>query len=142
MPGPGLRELKPRVSLDRIDNTVRAKSGALMLVYMAGGTIPDRGYFNLRLQPSRTKIGELDEEFVWERRVGETFAFGPQTWRILKVTHNDVEAAPVESRPASSPFGGRKPGTGIFISRRKSGSFWKRPTNNWNTRKPGLGSIC
>ncbi len=102
--GTRLRELKPRISLDRIDNTVRAKPGAMMLVYMAGGTIPDRGYFNLRLQQSRAKIGELDEEFVWERRVGETFAFGPQTWRILKITHNDVEVAPVTSRPGIIPF--------------------------------------
>ncbi len=102
--GTRLRELKPRVSLDRIDNTVRAKSGALMLVYMAGGTIPDRGYFNLRIRESMTRIGELDEEFVWERHVGETFAFGPQTWRILKITHNDVEAAPVASRPGIIPF--------------------------------------
>ncbi len=69
--GTRLRELKPRVSLDRIDNTIRAKSGALMLVYMAGGTIPDRGYFNLRIRESMTKIGELDEEFVWERRVAQ-----------------------------------------------------------------------
>ena len=102
--GTRLRELKPRVSLDRIDNTIRAKSGVLMLVYMAGGTIPDRGYFNLRLRETMAKIGELDEEFVWERHVGETFAFGPQTWRILKITHNDVEAAPVESRPGIIPF--------------------------------------
>ncbi len=102
--GTRLRELKPRVSLDRIDNTVRAKSGVLMLVYMAGGTIPDRGYFNLRLRETMAKIGELDEEFVWERHVGETFAFGPQTWRILKITHNDVEAAPVENRPGIIPF--------------------------------------
>jgi ATP-dependent helicase Lhr and Lhr-like helicase len=102
--GTRLRELKPRVSLDRIDNTIRAKSGVLMLIYMAGGTIPDRGYFNLRLRESMTKIGELDEEFVWERRVGETFAFGPQTWRILKITHNDVEVVPVERRPGIIPF--------------------------------------
>ncbi|MCG6879646.1 MAG: DEAD/DEAH box helicase [Deltaproteobacteria bacterium] len=102
--GTRLRELKPRVSLDRIDNTVRAKSGVLMLVYMAGGTIPDRGYFNLRIRESRARIGELDEEFVWERHVGETFAFGPQTWRILKITHNDVEVAPVERRPGIIPF--------------------------------------
>ena len=73
--GTRVRELKPRISLDLIDNTVRAKSGALMLVYMAGGTIPDRGYFNLRLQPSRAKIGELDEEFVWERRCGRDLCF-------------------------------------------------------------------
>ena len=102
--GTRLRELKPRVSLDRIDNTIRAKSGSLMLVYMAGGTIPDRGYFNLRIRESMTRIGELDEEFVWERHVGETFAFGPQTWRVLKITHNDVEVAPVKSRPGIIPF--------------------------------------
>jgi len=99
-----LRELKPRISIDRLDNTVRAKAGALMLVYLAGGTIPDRGYFDLRLEDTKVKIGELDEEFVWERNVGETFALGTQTWRIMKITHNDVHVVPAKSGPGIFPF--------------------------------------
>jgi ATP-dependent helicase Lhr and Lhr-like helicase len=99
-----LRELKPRLFLDRIDNTVHAREGALRLVYLAGGTIPDRGYYNLRIEESRAKIGELDEEFVWERRVGDTFTLGTQVWRIKKVTHNDVEVVPVVEKPGIFPF--------------------------------------
>ena len=68
-----LRELKGRVSLDRIDNTVQAHSEVPYLLYSSGGTIPERGYFDLRLQDSHAKIGELDEEFVWERTLGDTF---------------------------------------------------------------------
>jgi len=99
-----LRELKKRVFVDRIDNTVKAKDGVLFLVYLAGGTIPDRGYFDLRLQETKAKIGELDEEFVWERNIGETFAMGAQAWRIQRITHNDVEAVPAESKPGIIPF--------------------------------------
>lgn len=99
-----IRELKPRVSLDRLDNTVQAREGALMLVYMAGGTIPDRGYFDLRIQETGAKIGELDEEFVWERRIGETFALGAQAWRIRRITSNDVEVLPASAGAGIIPF--------------------------------------
>ncbi len=99
-----LRELKPRISIDRIDNTVRAKKGVLLHVYMGGGTIPDRGYYDMRLEDSKSKIGELDEEFVWERRVGESFSLGNQTWRVQRITHNDLEVLPIKSAPGIIPF--------------------------------------
>ncbi len=99
-----IRELKPRISLDRIDNTVHGKEGVLRLIYLSGGTIPDRGYYDLRVQDTRARIGELDEEFVWERRAGDTFTLGTQVWRIQKVTHNDVEVVPVEAKPGIFPF--------------------------------------
>jgi len=60
-----VRELKPRVSIDRVDNNVVARKGALQELYLSGGTIPDRGYFHLRHQDYNARIGELDEEFVW-----------------------------------------------------------------------------
>jgi len=69
-----LRELKPRISVDRIDNTVKARDGARYYIYMSGGTIPEKGNYDLRIQDSKAKIGELDEEFVWERNVGDTFS--------------------------------------------------------------------
>ena len=96
--------MRPRISIDRIDNKIKAKSGALMLLYMAGGTIPDRGYYGMRMSDSRAKIGELDEEFVWERRVGDTFALASGTWKIIRITHNDVEVSRVQSRPGIIPF--------------------------------------
>ncbi|MCP4346922.1 MAG: ATP-dependent helicase, partial [Desulfobacterales bacterium] len=118
-----IRELRPRVSVDRTDNTVRAKSGVMMLIYMAGGTIPDRGHFNLRLQDSKAKIGELDEEFVWERNIGETFALGAQTWHIKKITHNDVEVVPVENKPGIFPFWRAESQNRTFHFSRKIGEF-------------------
>jgi ATP-dependent helicase Lhr and Lhr-like helicase len=99
-----LRELKPRVSLDKLDNTVHGREGVLRLLYLSGGTIPDRGYYDLRVADSRAKIGELDEEFVWERKLGDTFTLGAQVWRIRKVTHNDVEVQPAEAKPGIFPF--------------------------------------
>jgi ATP-dependent Lhr-like helicase len=99
-----LRELKARVSLDRIDNTIQAHSEAAYLIYTSGGTIPERGYFDLRLKDTHAKIGELDEEFVWERSIGETFTLGSQLWRIEKITHNDVEVVPARSATGIFPF--------------------------------------
>ena len=99
-----LRELKPRVSLDKVDNTVHGKEGVQRLIYLSGGTIPDRGYYDLRIEESRAKIGELDEEFVWERKVGETFALGPHVWQIRRITDNDVEVLPTDGQPGIIPF--------------------------------------
>ena len=99
-----LKELAPHISIDRIDNTVQAKSGASYLVYTSGGTIPDRGYYDLRVKDSRARIGELDEEFVWERRIGDTFTLGTQVWRIENITHNEVEVAPLKAKTGMVPF--------------------------------------
>jgi ATP-dependent Lhr-like helicase len=83
---------------------VEAKEGVRYLIYLAGGTIPDRGYYTLRIQDSKAKIGELDEEFVWERSVGETFTLGNQTWRIQKIDHKDVEVLPAGDPSNLTPF--------------------------------------
>ena len=99
-----VRELKPLVAIDRVDGTVRALPGAERVVYLFGGTIPDRGYFHLRVADSFALLGELDEEFVWERSVGEAFTFGVQTWRIERITHNDVLVRPAHARQALAPF--------------------------------------
>jgi ATP-dependent Lhr-like helicase len=99
-----LKELSPRVSIDKIENTVAARPGASYLIYTSGGTIPDRGYYSLRVQETGAKIGELDEEFVWERRIGDAFTLGTQVWRIRRITHNDVEVAPLPSPAGMVPF--------------------------------------
>ena len=99
-----LRELYPRVSIDRIENVVEARRGAARLVYLSGGTIPDRGYFHLRHQETQAKLGELDEEFVWERSLGDTFSLGAQAWRIVRITHNDVFVTPAPRGSAMAPF--------------------------------------
>jgi len=99
-----IRELRPRLQLDRVAGTVRARPGVERLVYMAGGTIADRGYFALRLEESMAKIGELDEEFVWERSVGDSFTLGAQSWQIRRITHNDVLVVPQRRASAMAPF--------------------------------------
>jgi ATP-dependent Lhr-like helicase len=99
-----IRELSARLSWDRIDGTVRGRPGTARLVYTAGGTIPDRGYFHLRVHDSMAKLGELDEEFVWERSVGDTFTLGAQAWRIRGITHNDVLVSPALRSAAMAPF--------------------------------------
>ena len=99
-----IRELTPRITIDRIEGRVRARRGARLLLYRSGGTIPDRGYFHLRLQGSMARIGELDEEFVWERSVGDAFTLGAQTWRIQQITHNDVLVTPAGGSGTMAPF--------------------------------------
>ncbi|MFH2116356.1 MAG: DEAD/DEAH box helicase, partial [Spirochaetota bacterium] len=95
--GTRLKELAPRVYLDNEKHTIRAREGATMLIYSSGGSIPDRGYYAMRLAGAEggqdsgstpdpgsgpgVKIGELDEEFVFERKVGNSFAFGSQAWK-------------------------------------------------------------
>jgi ATP-dependent Lhr-like helicase len=99
-----LRELSPRLLLDRLEGTVTAAKGARMLLAVAGGTIPDRGSFHLRHHETSARIGDLDEEFVWEAKVGQTFTFGAQNWRIERITHNDVFARPADPRAIAPPF--------------------------------------
>jgi len=99
-----IRELKPRISVDRLDGTVISRKGALQALYTSGGVIPDRGYFQLRHQETRARIGELDEEFVWEASEGDIFSLGTQSWQIREITHNDVLVLPAKSGGHAAPF--------------------------------------
>jgi len=99
-----VRELSPMVSFDKLSGEVSARGAARMRLAMGGGTIPDRGYFALRTADSKSLLGELDEEFVWERAIGDSFIMGTQGWRIQKIDHQSVEVVPVEARTAMSPF--------------------------------------
>ncbi|MCP5051624.1 MAG: DEAD/DEAH box helicase, partial [bacterium] len=99
-----IRELKPRLLVDRVKNTAKARDSSSMLLYLSGGVIPDRGYFNLRVADSKAKIGQLDEEFVWERSLGDAFPLGNQVWRIQRITHNDVEVTQVPKTNTLIPF--------------------------------------
>ena len=99
-----VRELAPRLAIDRVANRVTARRGAAWRVYTAGGTIPDRGYYTLRLADSLAKVGELDEEFVWERKLGDTFTLGAQNWRVRRITASDVLVSPARRSAAMAPF--------------------------------------
>ena len=102
--GGRLRHVAPMISVDRVANRVQARKGAMRRVFMEGGSIADRGYFTLRHQDALTKIGELDEEFVWERRLGDAFMLGTQLWKIERITHNDVFVSPTKSPVRMTPF--------------------------------------
>jgi len=99
-----LRDLKPRVAIDGLKNTVTARKGALLAVYLSGGVIPDRGYYQLRHAKTGARIGELDEEFVWEARVGQTFNLGAQKWRIEKITAGEVLVVSGHPQALETPF--------------------------------------
>ena len=102
--GTRVRDLKPRLAYDRVRDTVKARQGAAFALYTSGGTIPDRGYYTLRHAENGASIGELDEEFVWESSVGQTFTLGTQNWLIQRITHNDVLVKPARPKATAPPF--------------------------------------
>lgn len=93
-------ELRPRITWDRVTGEVAARPGALQLAVTNPGTIPDRGLYRVTL-PDGSRVGELDEEMVYESREGDTFLLGSTVWRITQITHDKVEVvpAPAESAP-------------------------------------------
>lgn len=99
-----VRELRPRLVLDGATGRLRSLSAVRGLIYRSGGVIPDRGYFQMRLAGSGERVGELDEEFVWERSLGDIFPMGNRTWRIARITHNDVEVLPADGAAVTTPF--------------------------------------
>ncbi len=102
-PSEEFRDLRPRIVWDRIADTLRARDGAQRLAVTNGGTIPDRGMFGVFL-PDGTRVGELDEEMVYQTRPGETFVLGASTWRIEDVSFDRVIVNPAPGEPGKMPF--------------------------------------
>ncbi|MFI5269041.1 MAG: DEAD/DEAH box helicase, partial [Chloroflexota bacterium] len=96
-------ELRPRIAWDRQNDLLRTRDGSRMLAIINGGTIPDRGYFGVYLAESNVKLGELDEEMVYESRVGQTFTLGNSNWRIEAIGHDRVLVSPAPPGPAQLP---------------------------------------
>jgi ATP-dependent helicase Lhr and Lhr-like helicase len=96
-------ELDARLSWDRVTDTLAAARSARMVAVISGGTIPDRGLYTVNL-PDRTRLGELDEEFVHETRVGDVFQLGSSTWRVNAIEHDRVIVTPAPGAPARMPF--------------------------------------
>jgi ATP-dependent Lhr-like helicase len=97
-------ELRPRVVWDRIDGSVTARRGARQLAVANAGTIPDRGLYRVVL-PEGGRVGELDEEMVYESRVGDVFILGSSTWRITEIGPDIVQVIPAPGEPAATmPF--------------------------------------
>ncbi|WP_422631881.1 Lhr family helicase [Pseudokineococcus basanitobsidens] len=106
-PSEEFAELRPRVVWDRVTDVLSGRPGAQRLAVTSGGTIPDRGLYGVFLAsgegPGR-RVGELDEEMVYESRVGDVFTLGASTWRIEDITRDQVLVTPAPGQPGKLPF--------------------------------------
>lgn len=104
-PSDEFSELRPRVVWDRDAGTLTGRPGAQRLAVTSGGAIPDRGLFPVYMVGERaSRVGELDEEMVYESRVGDVFALGATSWRIEEITHDRVLVTPAFGLPGRLPF--------------------------------------
>ena len=101
-------ELRARITWDRVTDELRGRPGAQRLAVTSGGTIPDRGLFTVMTPGGAdgrgSRVGELDEEMVYESRVGDTFLLGTSSWRVEDITHDRVIVTPAPGQPARMPF--------------------------------------
>jgi ATP-dependent Lhr-like helicase len=105
-PSDEFAELRPRVTWDRVSNRLTPREGARSIAVINGGTIPDRGLFGVFLAGATkgARVGELDEEMVFESRTGDTIILGATTWRIDEITHDRVVVSPAPGEPGKMPF--------------------------------------
>ncbi|MDQ6650190.1 MAG: DEAD/DEAH box helicase, partial [Actinomycetota bacterium] len=104
-PSDEFAELRPRLVWDRVTGTLTARPGAQRLAVTSGGTIPDRGLFGVFLVGEKgSRVGELDEEMVYESRVGDVFTLGSSSWRVEDITHDRVLVSPAPGQPGKLPF--------------------------------------
>ncbi|MCU1570059.1 MAG: putative ATP-dependent helicase [Naasia sp.] len=105
-PSDEFAELRPRIVWDRDAGTLTGRPGAQRLAVTSGGTIPDRGLFGVFMVGGEgsSRVGELDEEMVYESRVGDVFALGATSWRIQEITHDRVLVTPAYGQPGRVPF--------------------------------------
>ncbi len=104
-PSDEFAELRPRLVWDRVAGSLTGRPGAQRLAVTSGGTIPDRGLFGVFLVGEKvSRVGELDEEMVYESRVGDVFTLGTTSWRIEDITHDRVLVSPAPGQPGRLPF--------------------------------------
>ena len=123
-PSDDFGELRPRITWDRVTDQLAGRPGAQRLAVTSGGTIPDRGLYTVVTPGSGeggtggSRVGELDEEMVYESRVGDTFLLGSTSWRVLDITRDRVVAEPAPGVPARMPFWkGDAPGRPLELGR-------------------------
>jgi ATP-dependent helicase Lhr and Lhr-like helicase len=102
-PSDRFAELRPRIVWDRMEGTIHGRKGSRQLVVTNAGTIPDRGLYGVHL-PDGRRVGELDEEMVYEARPGQTFLLGSSSWRIEEITRDRVIVTPAPGAPGAVPF--------------------------------------
>src|SRR3954465_4866937 len=103
-PSDAFAELRPRSVWDRTAGVIRGRQGARRLAVTNAGTIPDRGLFGVFIVDGGGRVGELDEEMVYEARAGQTFLLGASTWRIEEITRDRVLVSPAPGVPGAVPF--------------------------------------
>jgi ATP-dependent helicase Lhr and Lhr-like helicase len=103
-PSDEFSNLKARLIWDRVAGTVVARGDARVVAVTSGGTIPERGLYGVFLGEGGPRVGELDEEMVYESRPGETFVLGASTWRIERITPQQVIVSPAPGEPGKTPF--------------------------------------
>src|SRR5580692_2137200 len=105
-PSDEFTELRPRLTWDRVGNQLTSRQGARRIAVINGGTIPDRGLYGVFLAGATkgARVGELDEEMVFESRNGDTIVLGASTWRIEEISHNKVIVSPAPGEPGKMPF--------------------------------------
>ena len=118
-PSDDFAELRPRITWDRVTGVLAGRPGAQRLAVTSGGTIPDRGMFGVFLVGDKgSRVGELDEEMVYESRVGDVFLLGSSAWRIEDITHDRVLVTPAPGQPGRMPYWrGDAPGRPIELGR-------------------------
>jgi ATP-dependent helicase Lhr and Lhr-like helicase len=99
-------ELRPRITWDRIASKLTGRQGSQRVAIINGGTIPDRGLYGVFLAGATkgARVGELDEEMIFESRTGDTIVLGASTWRIEEISHNKVVVSPAPGEPGKMPF--------------------------------------
>jgi ATP-dependent Lhr-like helicase len=122
-PSDEFAELRPRIVWDRVSGMLTSRPGAQRLAVTSGGTIPDRGLFGVFLVgEKKSRVGELDEEMVYESRVGDVFTLGSTSWRIEEISHDQVLVSPAPGQPGKLPFWhGDAPGRPIELGRALGG---------------------
>jgi ATP-dependent Lhr-like helicase len=118
-PSDDFAELRPRLNWDRVGGRLTPRPGAQRLAVTSGGTIPDRGLFGVFLVGEKgSRVGELDEEMVYESRVSDVFMLGSSSWRIEEITHDRVLVSPAPGVPGKMPFWhGDAPGRPVELGR-------------------------
>jgi ATP-dependent Lhr-like helicase len=103
-PSDEFAELRPRITWDRIGDVLHGRDGTRSLAVANAGTIPDRGLYGVHLADGGGRVGELDEEMVYEARAGQIFQLGASSWRIERITRDRVLVSPAPGRPGQIPF--------------------------------------
>ncbi|MES1172305.1 MAG: DEAD/DEAH box helicase, partial [Bacteroidota bacterium] len=117
-PSDAFADLRPRIVWDRVNDVLTPRPDARLVALVNGGTIPDRGLYAVHLGADGPRIGELDEEMVYECRAGETFLLGASSWRIVEITRDRVIVRPAPGEPGKMPFWrGEGPGRPLELGR-------------------------